>query len=226
MQDMLEYLSRPPRIESEAPPPVLVLFHGYGANMHDLIGLADVMDPRLHVLAAQAPLDLAEVGMPGGRAWFHLQQDDTGQIQYDLDGARRSVEVATEFLTQATQSIECDRSRILAMGFSQGAMLAHAILLQARFPLAGIAACSGRLVEALFDDADIARKNVPSGMPVLLTHGSLDDLIPISHGHALRDFYQSTEADLTWVEEPIGHGIGPSSVEALSGWSTQTVDRI
>ena len=92
-----------------------------------------------------------------------------------------------------------------------------------RFPLAGIAACSGRLVDALFEDTDVVRKNVPDGIPVLLTHGTLDELIPVEHGHALRDFYQSTAADLSWIEEPIGHGIGPASAEGLATWSRRAV---
>ena len=219
MTEALEYISRPPRLETGSPPPLLVLFHGFGANMHDLIGLADVMDPRLHVLAAQAPIDLSAHGMPGGRAWFNLHQDASGEIQYDLQGAKDSVDIASNFIANATQNIECDASRVMVMGFSQGAMLAHALLLQARVPLAGIAACSGRLVEALFDNPEIAKENVPSELPVLLTHGTLDELIPIGHGHALRDFYATTAADLSWIEEPIGHGIGPGAVEGLAEWS-------
>ncbi|MEE2907662.1 MAG: hypothetical protein VX527_07495 [Planctomycetota bacterium] len=219
MADTLEYISRPPQMETGTPPPLLVLFHGYGANMHDLIGLADVVDPRLHVLAAQAPIDLGMYGMPGGCAWFNLQQDSNGEIQYDLKGALESISIAADFVSNATTNIECDASRVMVMGFSQGAMLAHALLLQNRIPLAGIAACSGRLVDALFDDQEDARKNAAPGLPVLLTHGTHDDLIPIHHGHALRDFYESTPADMTWVEEPIGHGIGPRGIEGLAEWS-------
>lgn len=219
MADTLEYISRPPQMETGTAPPLLVLFHGYGANMHDLIGLADVVDPRLHVLAAQAPIDLGLYGMPGGRAWFNLQQDATGEIQYDLDGALTSVSIAADFVSNATSNIDCDPARVMVMGFSQGAMLAHALLLQNRIPLAGIAACSGRLVDALFDDPEAAKQNVNAALPVLLTHGTHDELIPIHHGHALRDFYQSTAADTAWVEEPIGHGIGPRGVEGLADWS-------
>tara|TARA_Y100000589_G_C27159539_1_gene632187 strand:+ start:1152 stop:1838 length:687 start_codon:yes stop_codon:yes gene_type:complete len=226
MTSNLEFISKPPIQESTATPPILVLFHGYGANMHDLIGLSDIMDPRLKIIAAQAPIDLGPHGMPGGRAWFHLHQDERGEIRYDQETAFQCIDIAAEFIDQHSGDSESAAPGVLAMGFSQGAMIAHALLLQQKAKLDGIAACSGRLVEEMFRDGMGNSECVPENMPILLTHGSLDPLIPIQNGHALRDFYASTPAQLTWVEEPIGHGIGPRSAEALSNWSRSAVDRI
>lgn len=48
-----------------APRGLLVLHHGRGTSEHDLLPLADVLDPerRLHVVAPRAPLQLP--GAPG-----------------------------------------------------------------------------------------------------------------------------------------------------------------
>jgi phospholipase/carboxylesterase len=48
---------------------LLVLHHGRGADEHDLLGLADVLDPeqRLHVVTPGGPLILP--GWPG-RHWY------------------------------------------------------------------------------------------------------------------------------------------------------------
>jgi phospholipase/carboxylesterase len=224
----LDNVSCPPRLDTGEPPPLLILFHGYGANKDDLIGLADLMDPRLHVISPQAPIDLTQYGMPGGRAWFNLHQDASGEIQYDAEGARSAVHIAATFVNEAIETISCDPKRVMVMGFSQGAMLAHSLLLMNMVPLAGIAGCSGRLVEELFEShpgskaAGACGDSIAAGLPVLLTHGTLDDLIPVSNGHALRDLYQRTPAAVTYVEEPIGHGIGPEATEALAAWSRQT----
>ena len=51
-----------------ANPPLLVLLHGYGANEHDLIGLAPMLDQRLLTLSPRAPLVLA----PFAFAWFEI----------------------------------------------------------------------------------------------------------------------------------------------------------
>ena len=61
MSDLI-YRERPAAGEAEG---LLVLHHGRGADEHDLLGLADVLDPerRLHVVTPRAPLTLA--GWPG-----------------------------------------------------------------------------------------------------------------------------------------------------------------
>ena len=62
------------RSTASGPPPaspsgLLVLHHGRGADEHDLLGLADVLDPerRLHVVTPRAPLQLP--GWPGNH-WY------------------------------------------------------------------------------------------------------------------------------------------------------------
>src|SRR5271156_5552369 len=62
----LIYRERPP---AGPPEGLLVLHHGRGADEHDLLTLADVLDPaqRLHVVTPRAPLALA--GSPGHH-WY------------------------------------------------------------------------------------------------------------------------------------------------------------
>ena len=52
---------------------------------------------------------------------------------------------------------KANSDQVMVMGFSQGAMLAHALLLHARIPLAGIAGFSGRLVPELISNESEAR---------------------------------------------------------------------
>ena len=62
----LTYSERP---AAGDPAGLLVLHHGRGADEHDLLGLADVLDPerRLHVATPRAPLQLP--GWPGHH-WY------------------------------------------------------------------------------------------------------------------------------------------------------------
>src|SRR5437763_4490592 len=94
----------------------LVLLHGYGADEHDLLPIAQELDPRLRAVSLQAPLSL------GGpmRAWFQLQQDASGRISFDERQVRSAVTLAVE----AVEEIAARAPRPLLLGFSQGAGMA------------------------------------------------------------------------------------------------------
>src|SRR5437763_15923723 len=99
----------------------LVLLHGYGADQHDLLPIAQEIDPRLRVVSLQAPLSL------GGsmRAWFHLSQDARGGIAFDKRHAREGLQAAAE----AVEQIAKQSPRPLLLGFSQGAAMALGVAL-------------------------------------------------------------------------------------------------
>src|SRR3954470_18015802 len=66
MTSALPYRERPAAGEPEG---LLVLHHGRGADEHDLLGLAEVLDPerRLHLTTPGGPLQIP--GWPG-RHWY------------------------------------------------------------------------------------------------------------------------------------------------------------
>jgi phospholipase/carboxylesterase len=71
------------------PAGLLVLHHGRGADEHDLLGLADVLDPqrRLHFVTPRAPLPIG-----GGYHWYVVPRvgypdHDTFHAAYDRLGA-------------------------------------------------------------------------------------------------------------------------------------------
>jgi phospholipase/carboxylesterase len=210
----LEGIIAPPRPDTPLHPCTLVLLHGYGANASDLLGLRDELDPGMACVSLQAPHDLGPLGMPGGRAWFHLQVTPEGDIDYDTAGAMAAVKQLAQVVPAAIE--QAGGTRMLLLGFSQGAMLSHALLLKEHLSMDGLAGCSGRLVPEVFDKKPL---DVPAGLPVFLSHGTLDEIIPFQSGQAIRDAYaQHSKADVTWVEEPIGHGIGPSCLASLQTW--------
>jgi phospholipase/carboxylesterase len=153
--------------------------------------------------------------MPGGRAWFHIAPDATGGFRLDLNGAREALTQLAEELPSAIEQAGCRIENTVVLGFSQGAMLGHALLLHERLPVRGLAGCSGRIVPEIFGSGE----GLPDGVPVFLSHGTHDELIPVTSGHAIRAFYEeNTPARVTWCEEPVGHGIGPVTLQRLRDW--------
>ncbi|MCH2141950.1 MAG: hypothetical protein MK077_02995 [Phycisphaerales bacterium] len=214
MASTLNTLTLPPQHEQSHVRP-LVLLHGYGANAQDLIGLRDAVAPDRVAIAIEAPIDLGPMGMPGGYAWFHIHPTPTGDLQYDLAGAMDAAARLQQDIPSAVQAAGGHMQDSVILGFSQGAMLGHAMLLQAGLSMQGLAACSGRMVPELFHMTPDQQIDIP----VFLSHGTLDEIIPYRSGEEIAAFYQAqTAADVTWCPEQIGHGIGPAMLQSLQEW--------
>src|ERR671933_1297952 len=77
----------------------LVLLHGFGADEHDLLPLAEELDPRFRVISLQAPIALDF----GGRAWFNLEQTPDG-FAFDPDEVAEAARLAREAIEEVAQS--------------------------------------------------------------------------------------------------------------------------
>ncbi|MDG2201045.1 MAG: hypothetical protein P8K80_07670 [Phycisphaerales bacterium] len=218
----LRYIESEPRRASDHTAPLLITFHGYGSHMGDLHELRHLLDDRLHVVSAQAPIDLAPSGMPGGWAWFDLLFTPGEGIGYDEPSAARAVEQADAFVTETMQRLGTEPDQLHLLGFSQGSMIAHALLLRGSTPPAGVAACSGRLVDEVF-----AARPDPDRLQdrrLFVSHGRFDDVIPVQCGQDIRDWYQPTGIDLEYHEYDMAHGLDQSCMQDLANWFTKTID--
>jgi phospholipase/carboxylesterase len=168
-----------PRIaaKSTAPEQLVVFLHGYGANGNDLIAIGKQwrnLMPGAAFVAPNAPELLAQV--PGGRQWFRLTMRDPDERWTGVNKARPVIDA---FLDAELDRHGLDDSKLALVGFSQGTMLAlHAGLRRPRAP-AGILGYSGELI-APPERRDQVTLRGPAGKPppILLVHGSQDDVIP------------------------------------------------
>ena len=217
----LQFIEAPPRTPGTPPPPLLVPFHGYGSHMGDLHGLRELLDGRFHVCSPQAPIDLGPAGMPGGWAWFNLTFTPDAGIGYDADGALAAIEQAERFVAQQMERI--GSTEVVLLGFSQGAMLAHALLLRGAIRPTGIAACSGRMLDEVFGQID--PPPAIAHTPIFASHGRFDDVIPVQSGRDIRDWYAQREAALEYHEYDMAHGIDPACLADLAVWCSSLLDQ-
>ncbi|MGH6836520.1 MAG: alpha/beta hydrolase [Methylocella sp.] len=168
-----------PRIAAIATPPeqLVVFLHGYGANGNDLIAIGKQwrnLMPGAAFVAPNAPEPCAQA--PGGRQWFRLTARDPSERWTGVNKARL---VLDAFLDAELDRHGLNDSKLALVGFSQGTMLAlHAGLRRARAP-ACILGYSGELVAPSEQrDQVTARLSAGKPPPILLVHGSEDDLIP------------------------------------------------
>jgi phospholipase/carboxylesterase len=213
----LRHLVQEPRIKTTARPPLLLLLHGIGSNEHDLFGLVPYVDPRFLVISARAPITLT----PGAFGWFNLDLTPKGLVA-DLDQAKQSLELLSRFIDELTESYEVDESGVYLTGFSQGAMMSLALMLTRPEQINGVVAMSGRFPEQV-----LQREVDPmavAGMPVLVTHGIYDNVLPIEDGRAVRRHLELFPVDLTYREYPMGHEVSAESLRDVSEWLTTTLD--
>lgn len=165
---------------------LVVLLHGYGADGNDLIELASHWRRELPGAAFVAPNAPTLVpGAAGGRQWFGLNEYDPDMLRRDphraggiyeklLAGAEQAAPMLQAFIVAELQRHGVAPAKLALVGFSQGTMMALHVGLRLAVAPGAILGFSGALVGAgrLKDEA----KGRP---PVLLVHGSADDIVPM-----------------------------------------------
>lgn len=183
------------------PDSLVVLLHGFGADGRDLIDIgnawADLL-PGAAFISPHAP-DPCE-GAPVGRQWFPLTFRDPHEL---IRGAEGAAPLLREFLAAELAKYDLPPQRLALVGFSQGAMMALKIGTTAAVAPAAVVAYSGMWVDAAGGKAtDI---QLPARPPVLLVHGSDDEVIP---AQALFASAQGLAAAGVPVEWHLSHGVG------------------
>jgi phospholipase/carboxylesterase len=192
--------------------PKVVIFHGYGADAHDLSSLARPMDPK-GKKTWYFPNGLLTVPIgPGftGRAWFPIDeaawekalQEGHGIAYGDRrpPGIDDAVQMALEFL----QEIGFDPARDWLGGFSQGSMMAVDLVRHLPQAPRGILVLSGALV----DESGFIGKELPfKNLPVFQSHGERDAILPMEGAMALKSRLQKMGARIIWQPFYGGHEI-------------------
>jgi phospholipase/carboxylesterase len=193
------------------PAGLLVLHHGRGADEHDLLALADVLDPqrRLHVATPRAPLTLP--GWPGYH-WYVVPRvgypdPDTFHASYrELAAFHDDLQVRTGLTPDQT----------VLGGFSMGSVMSYALGLGADRPApAGILAFSGFIPTVDGWAPDLAGRDK---IRAFIAHGRRDPVIGVEFAHTARQTLETAGLDVTYHESDAAHHIDPAHVPAAIDW--------
>ena len=88
---------------------------------------------------------------------------------------------------------------------------------------------SGRTLPELFADdtplsGNLAPEQALAGLPLLVVHGTQDQVIPVSHGRETRDRFSTLPVELTYKEYPMPHGVTEASLNDVVEWLTFRLD--
>ena len=209
----LHHLTRPAAGKPEG---ALLLFHGRGADEHDLFPLLDMLDPERRLLGASArgPLSMP----PGGAHWYAVQR-----VGYpDPDTFHSTYPLVTAWLDGLLAEHDIPPERTVLGGFSQGSVMSYALGLGAGRPRpAAIMALSGFIPEVEGFELDLGKA---AGLPVAIGHGTHDPVISVEFGRDARDRLEQAGADMLYRESPMAHTIDPAFLSELPAWLRSALD--
>ena len=197
------------------PAGALVLLHGRGVDESDLFPLLDAFDPDARLLGAtpRGPLTLP----PGGHHWYIVERVGYPHRETFME----TYGLLTAWLEAFAQERGVPWERTVIGGFSQGAVMSYALALaEGRPSPAGLLAMSGFIPEVDGFALDLQRP----GLPVAITHGTLDPIIGVEFGRSVRQRLEAAGNRLLYRESPVGHGIDPAVLPDLREWLRAAVD--
>lgn len=201
----------------------LIVLHGLGASGDDFVPVCQAMDLRsvggLRVLLPQAPE--RPVSINGGYrmpAWYDIGLDASGQRVEDERGLRESQRAIEALIAQEVER-GIPASRIVLMGFSQGAAMTLMTGLRHAQRLAGLVALSGYLPLAGTTEAE--RHAANADVPLFLAHGDSDEVVLPARGLASRAELERLGFAVQWHGYPMGHEVSMEEIADVAGFIRQ-----
>ena len=194
MAPALAYIHRFEPGADPSRPPVLVL-HGTGGDETDMLPLGREIAPGAALLSPRG--NVLEGDMP---RFFRRFREGL----FDEDDVRRRAGELADFVTEARRAYGL--AQPLALGYSNGANIAAAVLLLHPKALAGAI-----LLRAMAPLAEPPRPDL-SGTPVLILSGLDDPIAKPSTAKRLATALEAAGARVERAELPAGHGLTQADV--------------
>jgi phospholipase/carboxylesterase len=173
--------------------PPLLLLHGTGGDEHDLLPLADRLSPLSPVLSPRGRV------LEGSMPRFFRRRAEGVFDEQDL--ADRADELA-DFVVAVGLEHGIEPGRFVAVGFSNGANIASAVLMRRPEVLAG-----ALLLAAMVPFAAPPVGADLSGKWVAVANGLLDPMATAAHTSLLIDQLRAMNADVRLLSHGGGHAV-------------------
>jgi phospholipase/carboxylesterase len=191
--------------------PTLLLLHGTGGNEEDLIPLGQELAPGAAILSPRGKV--LEFGAP--RFFRRLAEG-----VFDLEDLIFRTHELAEFIEAASEEYGFDLSKLVAVGYSNGANIAASTIL---------------LHPGLLRAAVLFRAMVPfepeetpdlSGMPVFMAAGRRDTMIPPDNAQRLAEILAEAGADVDLRWRDTGHPLTYEEVGEAKEWLSTTLTKL
>lgn len=182
---------------------VLLLLHGTGGDENDLLPLGADLDPSAALLSPRGKV------LENGRPRFFRRLAEG--IFDEADVIRRAHELA-DFILAAAAEYKFDPQNLTAVGYSNGANIAGAVLLLRPGVLAGAILFRAMVPLTPATQPSLAETRV------LISSGRHDPIVPVENAERLSAMLRDAGADITLRVQEAGHELVAADIVAAKSW--------
>jgi len=179
----------------------LLLLHGTGGDEADLLPLGRAIAPGSALLSPRGKV--LESGMP---RFFRRVAEGV----FDEDDVKARAHELADFVGEARNAYRLEAP--IAVGFSNGANIAAAVLLLRPDALAGAA-----LLRAMVPLSDPPMADL-TGKRVLILSGAMDPMVPAENAERLAALLRAAGAQVQQETVPTGHGLSQADLRLTAAW--------
>jgi phospholipase/carboxylesterase len=176
-------------ISKKNPKNAVILCHGYGGDGKDISLLANYWKnylPDTIFICPDAPEKCAVSN--SGFQWFDLVDQNSEQI---LTKSLVAENKLNKLIDEVKEKNTLSSNQIIIGGFSQGCMLSLQTGIKRKDKIKGIIGYSGRII-----DTDHLGKNINSRPDIVLMHGDIDQIVPVSSLLEAKDFFNKNSYEI------------------------------
>ena len=185
--------------------PIVFLLHGFGSNEEDLFSFSPYLNNDVTIISLRAPIML----YPNSYAWYNIYY--SGSVKsYDKEAAKL---IKNQFISEMNYFIkkyDCDPNRITLIGFSQGAILGHAIAQSSN--IKNLIALSGYVDDELIDFDNTNKTSI------YISHGNEDEVIPFKESIETNKILNQNNIEYEFNSFEQGHGVNSENLKSFLEW--------
>jgi phospholipase/carboxylesterase len=181
----------------------LLLLHGTGGNENDLLPLGRAIDADASILSPRGKI--LENGAP--RFFRRLAEG----VFDEEDVVVRAHELAT-FVSAAAKTYDFDEGAAVAVGYSNGANIASAMILLGLLNLRGVI-----LFRPMLPLSRVPNNSLEN-FAILLCAGRFDPIATSEQVDALAELFRQRGAEVELRPQPSGHELTNGDIEAARDW--------
>ena len=185
--------------------PIVFLLHGFGSNEQDLFSFSPYLNEDATIISLRAPITL----YPNSYAWYNIYY--SGSVKsYDKVAAKLIRDKLIDEMNYFIKTYNCDPDRITIIGFSQGAIIGHAIAHSSN--IKNLVALSGYVDDELIS---FDKTNKPS---IYISHGTQDEVIPFEESINTNKILDDNDIEYEFKSFNQGHGVSSENLESFLDW--------